>query len=185
MSRTAVGVIGLTLAAFVSAPGLAAAETFDGAYRGMIVCEKLNTSQFMLRAPFDIMITGKTAVAARPIFNRQGTFVVGNEIATGTVGDDGEINWCRVGMVAARATRATTAARSPAKAARSPARKPGRWPKASNRAAPAPWQGDSDEVLSFHTKPLIGLMVRSAEWRVSNHRDRLVLRDARFAGSSG
>ncbi len=90
MSRTAVGVIGLTLAAFVSAPGLAAAETFDGAYRGMIVCEKLNTSQFMLRAPFDIMITGKTAVAARPIFNRQGTFVVGNEIATGTVGDDGK-----------------------------------------------------------------------------------------------
>jgi hypothetical protein len=91
MSRTAVGVIGLTLAAFVSAPGLAAAQTFDGAYRGMIVCEKLNTSQFMLRAPFDIMITGKTAVAARPIFNRQGTFVVGNEIATGTVGDDGKI----------------------------------------------------------------------------------------------
>jgi hypothetical protein len=91
MSRTAVGIIGLTLAAFVSAPGLAAAETYDGAYRGMIVCEKLNTSRFMLRAPFDIMITGKTVVAARPIFNLQGTLVVGSEIATGTVGDDGTI----------------------------------------------------------------------------------------------
>jgi hypothetical protein len=91
MSRTAVGIIGLTIAAFVSAPSLAAAETYDGSYRGMIVCEKLNTSRFMLRAPFDIMITGKTVVAARPIFNLQGTLVVGSEIATGTVGDDGTI----------------------------------------------------------------------------------------------
>ena len=91
MSRTAVGIIGLAIAVFVLAPGLAAADTYDGSYRGMIVCEKLQTSQFMLRAPFDIMITGKTAIAARPIFNRQGTLVVGSEIATGTVGDDGAI----------------------------------------------------------------------------------------------
>lgn len=91
MPRTAVGIISLALAAFVSVPGQAAAETYDGTYRGMIVCEKLNTSQFMLRAPFDIMITGKTVIAARPIFNRAGTLVVGSEIATGTVGDDGTI----------------------------------------------------------------------------------------------
>ena len=80
--------VGLALSALVSASGLAAADPLDGAYRGMIVCEKLQTSQFMLRAPFDIMITGKTAVAARPIFNLRGTRVVGSEIATGTVGDD-------------------------------------------------------------------------------------------------
>jgi hypothetical protein len=91
MPHTAVGIIGLAIVAFVSLAGLAAAETYDGAYRGTIVCEKLNTSQFMLRAPFDIMITGKTVVAARPIFNRAGTLVVGSEIATGTVGDDGTI----------------------------------------------------------------------------------------------
>ena len=89
MTRQAM--IGLTLAALVSAPGMAAAETYDGAYRGMIVCEKLQTSQFMLRAPFDIIITGNAVVAARPIFNRAGTLVVGSEIATGTVGDDGAI----------------------------------------------------------------------------------------------
>ena len=63
----------------------------------MIVCEKLNTTQFMLRAPFDVIITGKNAVAARPIFNLKGTLVVGSEIATGTVADDGTIklssNW--------------------------------------------------------------------------------------------
>jgi hypothetical protein len=75
----------------------AAADGFDGTYRGMIVCEKLNTSQFMLRAPFDILIAGKNAVAARPVFNLKSTLVVGNEIATGTVADDGTIklssNW--------------------------------------------------------------------------------------------
>ena len=72
MSRTAI--IGLALAALLAAPGLAAAETFDGAYRGMIVCEKLHTSPFMLRAPFDIVITGKSVVAARPIFNKNLVF---------------------------------------------------------------------------------------------------------------
>jgi hypothetical protein len=89
MTRKAM--IGLALVALVSAPGLAAAESYDGAYRGTIVCEKLQTSQFMLRAPFDIIITGNTVVASRPIFNRAGTLVVGSEIATGTVGDDGAI----------------------------------------------------------------------------------------------
>lgn len=94
MARTAI--LALALAASVAAPAVAA-ESHDGAYRGMIVCEKLNTSPFMLRAPFDITISGKTVVAARPIFNRLGTRVVGSEIATGTVGDDGKIqlvsNW--------------------------------------------------------------------------------------------
>jgi hypothetical protein len=89
--------IGLAFSAFILASGLAAADSLDGMYRGTIVCEKLQTSQFMLRAPLDIMITGKTAVAARPIFNLKGTLVVGSEIATGTVADDGTItlssNW--------------------------------------------------------------------------------------------
>ena len=97
MSRRTVGIVGLAIAAIVSLPALAAADTFDGAYRGTIVCEKLSTSPFMLRAPFDITVAGKTAIAARPIFNKNGTRVVGSEIATGTVGDDGKVelvsNW--------------------------------------------------------------------------------------------
>ncbi|HEX5210609.1 MAG TPA: hypothetical protein VFW22_02590 [Pseudolabrys sp.] len=88
-------IAGLTFVALV--PTSAGADQLDGAYRGMIVCEKLQTSQFMLRAPLDITISGKNAIAARPIFNRLGTRVVGSEIATGTVGDDGAIklssNW--------------------------------------------------------------------------------------------
>jgi hypothetical protein len=97
MTRRNFKALGLAIVAFVSTSGLAAAKPFDGAYRGMLVCEKLQTTQFMLRAPFDIIITGKSVVAARPIFNQKGTLVVGSEIATGTVGDDGSIklvsNW--------------------------------------------------------------------------------------------
>src|ERR1700679_3559027 len=97
MLRKMVEAIGLAIVMFVPMSHRAAADGLDGAYRGMIVCEKLNTSQFMLRAPFDVIISGKSAVAARPIFNIKGTLVVGSEIATGTVADDGTIklssNW--------------------------------------------------------------------------------------------
>jgi hypothetical protein len=97
MLRKLVEAIGLAIVIVVPMPHPAAADGLDGAYRGMIVCEKLNTTQFMLRAPFDVIITGKNAVAARPIFNLKGTLVVGSEIATGTVADDGTIklssNW--------------------------------------------------------------------------------------------
>ena len=97
MLRKSVEAIGLAIVIFVPMSHPAAADGFDGTYRGMIVCEKLNTTQFMLRAPFDVIITGKNAVAARPVFNLKGTLVVGSEIATGTLADDGTIklssNW--------------------------------------------------------------------------------------------
>jgi len=97
MLRKSVEAIGLAIVIFVPMFHPAAADGLDGAYRGMLVCEKLNTTQFMLRAPFDVMITGKNAVAARPVFNLKGTLVVGSEIATGTIADDGAIklssNW--------------------------------------------------------------------------------------------
>ena len=96
MLRKAVEAIGAAILIVASMSNPAAAG-FDGAYRGGIVCEKLKTAQFMLRAPFDVIITGASAVAARPIFNLKGTFVVGSEIATGTVAGDGTIklssNW--------------------------------------------------------------------------------------------
>jgi hypothetical protein len=96
MMRKAVEAVGAAIFIFIPMSHLAAAG-FDGAYRGEIVCEKLNTAQFMLRAPFDLIIAGGSVVAARPIFNLKGTLVVGSEIATGTVADDGTIklssNW--------------------------------------------------------------------------------------------
>ena len=97
MLRCMVGIVGIAIVAAISMSSMASADLFDGTYRGTIVCEKLKPSQFMLRAPLDIMITGKTAIAARPIFNLKGDRVVGSEIAMGTVADDGTIklssNW--------------------------------------------------------------------------------------------
>ena len=86
----AVGAVVITLALSTAA---AMAEGRDGAYRGTIVCEKLKNSQFMLRAPLDVTISGSTVIAARPVFNLQGTFVVSSEIATGSIGDDGAIKF--------------------------------------------------------------------------------------------
>jgi hypothetical protein len=64
----------------------------EGAYRGGIVCEQLAGTAGILRGPLDIMVSGTTVVAARPIFNRDGTRVVGSEIATGTVNSDGTLH---------------------------------------------------------------------------------------------
>ena len=81
----------LAIVAVVAVSRTAIAEGPDGPYRGMIVCEKLKASQFILRAPLDITITGKTVIAVHPIFNRSGSLVVGSEIATGNLADDGSI----------------------------------------------------------------------------------------------
>jgi hypothetical protein len=86
----AIGLVVVTLALLSQA---ALAEGRDGDYRGMMVCTKLNNSQFILRAPLDITISGKTAVAARPVFNLKGTLVVASEIATGSIADDGTIKF--------------------------------------------------------------------------------------------
>jgi hypothetical protein len=97
MLRKFIESVSLAIVIFVPMSHPAAADGFDGTYRGTLVCDKLNTTQFMLRAPFDVIITGKNVIAARPVFNLKGTFVVGSEIATGTIADDGTIklssNW--------------------------------------------------------------------------------------------
>ena len=91
MTRFKFAALGLATITLVPASGLAKADGVDGTYRGMIVCEKMKASRFMLRAPFDIVVSGKTVVAARPIFNQRGNRVVGSEIATGTLADDGSL----------------------------------------------------------------------------------------------
>lgn len=77
----------------ISAPdaGFAQQQSIEGAYRGSIVCEHLSGTAGILRAPLDIIVSGTTVVAARPVFNRDGTLVVGSEIATGTVNSDGTL----------------------------------------------------------------------------------------------
>jgi hypothetical protein len=89
-SRMAIA--GLLLAACASGSVLAEQQPADGAYRGTLVCEHLQGAQGILRAPLDVTVTGGSVVASRPIFNRDGTHVVGTEIATGTLNADGALN---------------------------------------------------------------------------------------------
>jgi hypothetical protein len=78
----------------ICAPGVGFAQqaSIEGAYRGSLVCEHLAGTAGILRAPLDIVVSGTNIVAARPIFNRDGSRVVGSEIATGTVNADGTLH---------------------------------------------------------------------------------------------
>ncbi len=79
------------VSAATSLSATARADTLDGAYRGTIVCDKLKQAPDILRAPFDMIVTGTTAIFARPVFNRIGTLVVGTELGTGSVDENGTV----------------------------------------------------------------------------------------------
>jgi hypothetical protein len=79
----------------ISAPwgaALAQQQSADGAYRGSLVCEHLAGTAGILVAPLDIIVANGAVVAARPIFNRDGSRVVGTEIATGTMTADSPLH---------------------------------------------------------------------------------------------
>lgn len=77
--------------ALAAAPLAAGAEPLDGSYRGTIVCEKLKDAADILRAPFDMVVSGKTVAVARPVFNRTGTRTLGSEVATGSIEESGAV----------------------------------------------------------------------------------------------
>ncbi len=85
--------IGLAIVTLACITNAARVDSPNGVYRGTVVCEKLKNSQFILRAPMDIVINGNAVIATRPLFNLSGTLVVAREIATGTVAGDGSINF--------------------------------------------------------------------------------------------
>jgi hypothetical protein len=102
MVRKRILVIGLSALVLAASATIALAQntgnpSFDGAYRGSLVCDQLPGTHGILRAPLDMTVNGGNVVAARPIFNLDGSRVVGTEIAIGTVGTDGALhltsNW--------------------------------------------------------------------------------------------
>jgi hypothetical protein len=72
--------------------GSADAAAFDGKFKGVYVCAKLPTTRDILRAPIDMVIQNDTVLFARPLFNLDGSRVVGSEIASGTIGQDGTMH---------------------------------------------------------------------------------------------
>ncbi|HET9687749.1 MAG TPA: hypothetical protein VFP79_11295 [Pseudolabrys sp.] len=70
----------------------ASAQSIEGMFRGMYVCEKLPTTRNILQAPLDLEVKGDSARFARPLFNLDGSRVVGNELASGTVDASGRLH---------------------------------------------------------------------------------------------
>jgi hypothetical protein len=80
------------LAAPVLLAASAAAQPLDGSFRGMYVCQKMQASPDILRAPLDLVVHGEKVEFARPLFNWNGTRVVGSEMASGSVDPDGKMH---------------------------------------------------------------------------------------------
>jgi hypothetical protein len=68
------------------------AQTIQGKFRGTYVCEKLPTTRDILRTPLDLVIEGNSVRFARPLFNLNGTRVVGSEMASGKMDGDGRLH---------------------------------------------------------------------------------------------
>jgi hypothetical protein len=88
-------VIAASAAVFCSAP--AGAQSLDGAYRGMFVCEQMLGGLDVLHVPLDVVIRNGAVQSARPVFNWNGTRVLGSELASGTIDAEGKLqlmsNW--------------------------------------------------------------------------------------------
>jgi len=80
----------LSLAALLISSFVAtAAQGLEGTFRGMYVCERLpTTTRDILRVPLDLVVRGDRVQFARPLFNLDGTRVVGSELGAGSIDAD-------------------------------------------------------------------------------------------------
>lgn len=67
-------------------------QSLANAYRGMLVCEKLPNAADILHVPFDLVVRGDQVQFARPLFNLDGTRVLGSELGAGSVEADGKVH---------------------------------------------------------------------------------------------
>ena len=87
--RTAIFIASIiTFLGFVNAN----AQPVEGKFRGAYVCGKLPTTRDILRAPLDLIIDGGNAWFARPLFNLDGTRVVGSEMASGAIDGNDQLH---------------------------------------------------------------------------------------------
>jgi hypothetical protein len=82
----------------------AGAQALEGKFRGAYVCEKTPFTPDVLRTPLDLIIQGNNVQFARPIFNLNGTRVLGSELGTGTIDANGKLHltstWTYLGSTA-------------------------------------------------------------------------------------
>ncbi len=70
----------------------AGAQPLEATYRGMFVCEQFQGSPDILHVPLDLAVRGGNVQFARPLFNWNGTRVLGSELGSGTVDSDGKLH---------------------------------------------------------------------------------------------
>jgi hypothetical protein len=82
----------------------AGAQAVEGKFRGAYVCEKAPFTRDILRTPLDLVIQGNNVLFARPLFNLNGTRVLGSELGTGTIDANGKLHltstWTYLGKTA-------------------------------------------------------------------------------------
>lgn len=79
----------------LAAPNLTATSSEQaarGPYRGTYVCQSMIGAPRILRIPIDLVIRNGNVEFARPLLNGNGTRVIGNEMASGTIDGDGKVH---------------------------------------------------------------------------------------------
>jgi len=85
---------GLAALSLAAAPAVAQDKPSSPpiAFRGTMVCEQAFGAAGVLRAPLDIVERGGAVEFARPLFNLEGTRVLGSELGEGSIDADGKVH---------------------------------------------------------------------------------------------
>jgi hypothetical protein len=86
------GVYTLLLAATPALAAPTGEQAVQGPYRGSYVCQTKVGVPGIFHVPIDLVIRNGTVEFSRPLLNRNGTQVVGNEMASGTIDADGKMH---------------------------------------------------------------------------------------------
>ena len=98
--RNACALAGLAALSFAAPPALAQdkppapapSSSPPIAFRGTMVCEQAFGAAGILRAPLDVVEHGGAVEFARPLFNLDGTRVLGSELGEGSIDADGKVH---------------------------------------------------------------------------------------------
>ena len=97
------GIYALLLAATAALAAPSSDVAAPGSYRGMYVCPTMTGAPGIFRIPIDVVIRNGNVEFARPLLNWNGTQVIGNEMAFGTIDADGKVHltsaWYNGGII--------------------------------------------------------------------------------------
>jgi hypothetical protein len=85
-------VYSLLLAATAALAAPSSEQAAPGPYRGMYVCQTMTRAPGIFHIPIDLVVRNGNVEFARPLLNWNGTRVIGNEMASGTIDADGKVH---------------------------------------------------------------------------------------------